>query len=291
MLVIRKKLQGEWVVPLLLIAPSLIFVILIFIIPLVQAGLLAFQNDDGQFVFDNITRAYNDFRFWPAIRNTAILVGITVPIQIALALSLTMVLTKIKRFRTITLYFWTVPLAISDLAAGIIWLLVFTQSGYLNEVLLGLGIIDQPVIWLSFNNTTAVIAAIVIAEVWRATAIVLIILVAGVQLIPKEYDEAAEIFGANAFTRFWRITLPLLKPSLQTALILRTILAFEAFAVVSALVGTVNFPVLAGEAFRWNVDVRNEGVASFYALVILGVSILTTLFFLLVLRTKHEETA
>ena len=291
MLAIRKKFQGEWVVPLLLIAPSLIFVILIFIIPLVQAGLLAFQNDEGQFVFDNVTRAYSDFRFWPAIRNTAILVGVTVPIQIALALSLTMVLTRIKRFRTITLYFWTIPLAISDLAAGIIWFLVFTQSGYLNEVLLGLGIIDQPVIWLSFNNTAAVVTAIVIAEVWRATAIVLIILVAGVQLIPKEYDEAAEIFGANAFTRFWRITLPLLKPSLQTALILRTILAFEAFAVVSALIGTVNFPVLAGEAFRWNVDVRNEGVASFYALVILGVSVLTTLFFLLVLRTRHEETA
>lgn len=290
MLAIRQRFQGEWVAPLLLIAPSLIFVVLVFIVPLVQAGLLAFQNDQGQFVFDNITTAVNDFRFWPAIRNTVILVAVTVPAQMVLAVSLALLLTKIKRFRTITLYFWTIPLAISDLAAGLIWFLIFTRSGYLNELLLGVGLIEQPIFWLAFDNAPSIFAAIIITEIWRATAIVMIIIVAGVQLIPKEYGEAAEIFGANAFMRFWRVTLPLLKPSLQTALILRTILAFEAFAVVSALVGTNNFAVLAGEAFRWSVDVRNDGVAAFYALVILGISILTTIGYLLIIRVRREET-
>jgi hypothetical protein len=63
------------------------------------------------------------------------------------------------------------------------------------------------------------LAAIVVAELWRATAIVLVILVAGVQLIPKEYGEAADVFGATPWQRFTRVTLPLLKPSIQTALI------------------------------------------------------------------------
>lgn len=85
----------------------------------------------------------------------------------------------------------------------------------------------------------------VVAEVWRATALVFVILVAGVQLIPKEYGEAAEVFGATPWQRFLRVTLPLLKPSLQAAFILRTILAFEVFAVVLALGGR-NLPVLAG---------------------------------------------
>ena len=79
--------------------------------------------------------------------------------------------------------------------------------------------------------------AILIAEFWRATAIVFVILVAGVQLIPKEYEEAASVFGATAWQRFRRVTLPLLRPSIQTALILRTVLAFEAFAVVLAIGG------------------------------------------------------
>ena len=92
------------------------------------------------------------------------------------------------------------------------------------------------------ETPVALLAAIVLAEVWRATAIVLVILVAGLQLIPKEFGEAADIFGATPWTALPRITLPLLKPTLQSALILRTVLAFEVFAVVYALGGR-NFPV------------------------------------------------
>ena len=83
-----------------------------------------------------------------------------------------------------------------------------------------------------------------LAEVWRATAIMMVILVAGMGLIPKEYGEAAEVFGASPLAEVSRrVTLPMLKPSLQTALILRVILAFEVFAVVVALGGT-QMPVL-----------------------------------------------
>src|SRR5215472_10190366 len=71
----------------------------------------------------------------------------------------------------------------------------------------------------------------------KATAIVLVILVAGVQLIPKEYGEAADVFGATSWQRFTRVTLPLLRPSIQTALILRTVLAFEMFAIVLSIGG------------------------------------------------------
>ncbi len=125
--------------------------------------------------------------------------------------------------------------------------------------------------WLSYETPLTLFVAVVAAEVWRATAIVFIILVSGVQLIPKEYNEAAEVFGASAWTRFTKITLPLLKPSLQTALILRTILAFEVFAVVLAL-GGANIRVLAGEAYAWQNDNQNHGVAAAYAVVILALS-------------------
>ena len=126
-----------------------------------------------------------------------------------------------------------------------------------------------------------------IAEVWRATAIVFVILVAGLQLIPKEYGEAAEVFGATPWQRFVRVTLPLLRPSLQVALILRTILALEVFAVVVALGGR-NLPVLAGEAYYWYSAYQNAGVAAAYAVLILGVSVLATFFYLRLVRTRTE---
>ncbi len=126
------------------------------------------------------------------------------------------------------------------------------------------------------------------AEVWGRTAIVFIILVAGCKLIPKEYREAAEIFGASPWTTFRRITLPLLKPSLQTALILRTVLAFEVFAVVYAIAGR-NFPVLVGEAYVWQRDNQAYGVAAAYAVLIVVISLAATLFYLRVLRNKSEH--
>src|SRR5207253_1776360 len=160
------------------------------------------------------------------------------------------------------------PLAISDLAAGILWLSVFTQQGYLNTVLQGLGLIKGPIIFLSYENIALVFAAIVVAESWRATALVLVILLAGLQLIPREYFEAAELFGAGRLRRTLEVVLPMLRPSLQSALIIRTIFAFNAFAVVLALAGR-QLPVLGYEAYDWYSNNRNENVAAAFATLIL----------------------
>jgi len=128
----------------------------------------------------------------------------------------------------------------------------------------------------------------VIAEAWRATSIVMVILVAGLQVIPKEYGEAAEIFGASGWQRLRHVTLPLLRPSMQVALILRTILAFQVFAVVIALAGR-NLPVLAGEAYYWYGEYSNPNVAAFALLLIMLFSIANTLIYLRALRTRDEE--
>lgn len=98
---------------------------------------------------------------------------------------------------------------------------------------------------MSDLNTWVILLGTVLAEVWRATVIVRMILVAGIGLIPKEYPEAAEVFGATRWQRFSRVMLPPLRPSLRTVLILRVIPAFEVFAEVVALGGT-QMPVMSG---------------------------------------------
>ena len=108
--------------------------------------------------------------------------------------------------------------------------------------------------------------------------------------MPKEYGEAAEVFGASPWRAFSRVTRPLLRPSIQTALILRTVLAFEAFAVVLALGGR-NFPVLVSEAYAWQQFNQDTGVAAAYAIVIMTISIAATLIYLRLLSTPSEQRA
>jgi len=197
--------------------------------------------------------------------------------------------SRMGKGRDLVLYIWTIPLGISDLAAGIIWLAIFEQSGFLNSMMVGIGALDRPANLLTYQNAGLVFLAIALAEIWRATAIMLVILVAGIGLIPKEYYEAADVFGASKWKQFWRITLPLLRPSLQTALILRVIMAFEVFAVVAALGGTL-FPVLMGETYAYQFDLLNSGAAAAMALVILGISIAATLIILRALRVPKGAT-
>ena len=268
--------------PYMLILPVTLFLCLFFLFPFFQVAGQAFTTGDG-FSLQNFDRVVNDWKFPISLKNTLLLAAAVVPVQLALALLMATLVNRMQKGRDLVLYVWTIPLGISDLAAGIIWLAIFEQSGFLNSMMHGLGFIDRPTSLLSYKNMTTVFVAIALAEIWRATAIMLVILVAGIGLIPKEYYEAAEVFGASPWKRFLRITLPLLRPSLQTALILRVILAFEIFAVVAALGGTL-FPVLMGETYKYQFDLLDSGAAAAIALVILAISIAFTLVILRALR-------
>ncbi len=273
--------------PYMLIAPSLVFLVAFFLFPLVQTIWLSFSSTGGV-SFENYRRMMGDLNFSTAVRNTFALTLVAVPVQIALALMMSVMVQKLERGRDFILWIWTIPLAVSDLAAGLAWLAILQNSGYLNSLLFALGLIPSQTNWLTYETPIALFFGIAIAEIWRATAIVFVILLAGLQLIPKEYNEAAEIFGASPWTRFKRITLPLLKPSIQSALILRTVLAFEVFAVVYALGGR-NFPVLVGEAYTWQRDNQNDGVAAAIAVLIMVISLLATAAYLKILHVKPEQ--
>jgi multiple sugar transport system permease protein len=275
------------VLPYALILPAGLFLLVLFVIPLVQTLALAFQVRGG-WSLGNFATMTDDINFHDAVVNTFRLVAVAVPIQLACAIGMAMMLRRIQRGRDLILWVWSIPLGISDLAAGLVWLAVMNDQGYLNSLLFHLGVIERPEAWLTYETPWALFAAVAVAEIWRATAIVLLIIVAGVQVLPKEYGEAAEVFGASPWKSFTRITLPLLKPSIQTALILRTVLAFEAFAVVMAIGGR-NFPVIVSEAYNWQHFNHDSGVAAAYAIVIMAVSAVATVFFLVTLRTPAGQ--
>jgi multiple sugar transport system permease protein len=282
----RPAMTQNRLLPYLLIGPATVFLILLFVVPLVQTIALAFM-DNGTASLTNFRKMVGDLNFGLSIGNTFLLVLAVIPLQLCMALVMAMMIQKMEKGRDLVLWIWIIPLGISDLAAGLVWLAILQDRGYFNTVLNMLGLIDGPMNWLSYEAPLSLFVGVVLAEVWRATAIVLVILVAGLQLIPKEYAEAAEIFGAGPWTRFRKITLPLLKPSIQSALILRTVLAFEVFAVVYALSGR-NFPVLVGEAYAWQHVNQNNGVAAAYAILVMVISLAATVIYIKALRTPPE---
>lgn len=273
--------------PYLLLLPASLFLAAFFLYPFFLVAWQSFATDEGVLTSKYFVKMFKHWKFDKALTNTFLLVLAVVPIQLALSLLMATMVTKMKTGRDLVLYIWTIPLGISELAAGLVWLAIFEQTGFLNSFLYTIGVIDQPIALLGYQNKTVIFIAVIIAEVWRATAIMLVILVAGIGLIPKEYYEAAEVFGASRWKQFTRVTIPLLKPSLQTALILRVILAFEVFAVVIALGGS-NLPILMNEVYGWQFKLQDSHVAAAYAMVILAVSIAFTVLFMWLLRTPKE---
>ena len=281
---------GRWEgLPYWLILPTVAYLVLFFGWPMVEAFALAFRQE-GVWTLAAFRDMVDDLRFGEAFRTTLILIAVIVPVQFALAIAMALLVNARLRLRGLFLYVFLLPLAISDLAAGIVWSAIFTERGYLNTVLQHLGIGDPnlPHIWLDPTNQATLLGTVIVAEIWRSTALIMIILVAGLQSIPKEFNEAAEVFGAGFFQRLWRVTLPMLKPSLQVALLLRIILAFEVFATVIAIAGE-GTTVLAAEAYRWETTNMDENIAAAYASLILVLSVVSALIVLRLFRTRKEQ--
>jgi multiple sugar transport system permease protein len=245
-----------------------------------------------EWTLDFLNRMLNDYRFGSALGTTLLLIVIILPLQFILAIIMALVLQAQIRGSSLFLYIFAIPLGISDLAAGIVWYSVFTQRGFLNSFLVSTGLRDSPFVFIQAGNEGWMIAAIVLAEVWRATSIVMIIVVSGLQALPRDYVEAGQVFGANLWQRLRYIILPLLKPSLQVALILRTILAFQVFGVVVAIAGREVLSVLAYETYRWYDPARfnSPNMAAVYAGFIMFISLGISLFYLRAVRSQDEAS-
>ena len=125
------------ILPYVLILPVTLFLCFFFIYPFVLVSQQAFSSSDG-WSLDNFREVVDYWKFPISLRNTFLLAAVVVPIQLALALLMATMVSRMQKGRDLVLYIWTIPLGISDLAAGIIWLAIFEQSGFLNSMLSGI---------------------------------------------------------------------------------------------------------------------------------------------------------
>ena len=273
--------------PYPLMAPAMLFLAYFLFWPAIGAFGVAVQTASGEWTVANFQALVHDTDFGLSVRNTFLLLVLIIPIEFAVARGMAVLAQSKLRGRDFFLYVWSFPLAISDLAAGLVWLSIFTSHGYLNSALQDAHLIQHPIGFLNYDNLPGLVVAVVMAETWRSISLVMVIIMSGIQAIPAELDEAAAMLGASAWKRFTRVTLPLLKPTLQVALMLRTTVAFQVFAVVLALTGS-GLPVLATKTASWAYGARNYQMAAAYAVLLLILSSLATVTYLTVLRTPRE---
>ena len=247
------------------------------------------RGNRGEFTLRFIEKMRNDRSFWPALKSTLILLVLTVPVQVALAIGMALLIHARPKFRSIILYIFAFPLCISGLAGGVIWFSIFTQNGLLNSLLQAVQLIDEPSSWLTSGSTSWSLVAIWLAEIWQSTSLMMVIIVADLQAISEEVLEASEVFGANLWQRLRYIILPLLRPSLQVALILRTIAAIQIFEVVFALSnGAMSTLSIATRNHYYGI--HNNNVASAYAVLMMLICLFMAAFYFHTLRSHHEAS-
>ena len=234
----REKLTG-W----LLLLPALFILGLVFIYPIARAFYLSWftENLGTQLEpvfsgFSNYLRMSGDGRFWQSLYNTSIFTVISVVLELFLGLGVALVLNKSffgrGVVRTIAIIPWALPTAVMGLA----WAWIFNdQYGVVNDILSRLGLIDTGINWL--GTPSLAMAALIVADIWKTTPFISIILLAGLQSISQDLYEAHSMDGASPWQSFYQITLPLLMPQILIALLFRFAQSFGIFDLVQVMTG------------------------------------------------------
>ncbi len=189
------------------------------------------QGPQGFVGFANYAALFRDPLFWKALRNTALFTVGTVPLTVGGALILAMLLeSPLTRWRGL----WQSTLLLPSVTSLVVLALIFTnlyaRHGYINVVLSSLGLPYPEQGWL--QNPTTALPAIMLMDIWASLGYYTLLLVAGLQALPREYTEVALLFGAGFWQRLRWVTLPLLRPMLTFAIVLNTIKALQVFVEV-----------------------------------------------------------
>jgi multiple sugar transport system permease protein len=226
-----------------MVTPAVLLLLVFFFVPVLLCFILAFTNarlispEPARLTgLDNFVRLVHDPLFWQSLRNTAYFAVVVVPVQSALALVLALLVNARTRgsnfFRT--LYF--IPVVTSIVVVSILWRFMYQPDGLVNHVLQAVSFNTiQGTDWL--NNTNSAMPAIIFLSIWQAVGFHMVIWLSGLQTIPADLYEAAELDGASKWNRFRYVTWPGLRDTRTFILVTITIAALSLFAQINVMTG------------------------------------------------------
>lgn len=273
--------------PYWLLSPAVLATLIVVFYPMLQAGItslyyeILWKPKATRFIgLDNFIAIARDPVFWASLGRTALWIGITVPLQLALGFITALLLNQQFRWRTLARSLILIPWALPSVVIGLMWSWIYhPQVGLLNDLLLRVGMLNSAIPWLADPATA--LYSIIAALVWQGFPFFAIMILAGLQTIPANLYEAAAIDGATTWQQFVEITLPGLKSVLVTAVMLRIIWVANSMDVIYVMTGggpgyaTHTLPLYAFKRTYSSMDFGyGSALAVTFALLLLGFIVL-----------------
>ena len=274
----------------IMVLPTLIIVLLIAAGPIAYAIYLSLWRIlPGQWTFvglGNYATLFSDPEFYTALFNTAVFTIASVAGEFTLGLTIALVLNRGFAGQGAARAIAIVPWAFPTVVSGIMWRLMYTdQVGIFAYIADSLGLVDGPIL----ANTTAVLIGAIIADIWKTTPFVALLLLAGLQVIPLDVYEAARVDGATKWQQFTRVTLPLLRPAIMVALLFRTLDAWRVYDLFWALTDR-SLDSLSVYTFKFvRISQLNLSVGNAAAVFVFLSSLVIAAVFIKFLGTRAQE--
>jgi multiple sugar transport system permease protein len=280
----------------LMVLPALLLLLAIFVYPLAFSAYMSFhafdlaRPQDFEYVgLNNYLTIIQSEEFLRALKDTLIYVGLAVPIEFVLGLILAMALANIERGRAVLRTLLTTPMMLAPTAMGLMWKFMYNdQLGVISHVIRQLGL--NPPLWLADPNLA--LYSVVVVDIWATTPLIILLMLAGLLSIPHEYYEAAKIDGASLIAMFRRVTLPLLRPVILVALLLRGMDAFRVFDIIFIMTKggpAMRSDVLSFFAYRQMFTQRAVGDATSTAWIMTVLLLVAGLVLIRLMRRQGES--
>jgi trehalose transport system permease protein len=271
-----------------MVAPFALYVLFFMLVPVAQSIYFSFvKSGTSTVTLDNYRNILDRSQFNDAFVNTLGITAFGVTMEMVFGMIIALMLSRQFSGRGLFRSIVLIPLGVPTLVAGAAMLYFIGFNGYLNEILLDLGIIDVPVYWQQSGVRGMFVIAL--SDLWKATPLVVLILLAGLESIPGDVYEAAGIDGATKFQQFFHHTIPLLMPSITMALILRAIDAFRIFDIAMVIAGQ-SIPVMSSFVyFDYRAGNTNTAAAAAVILLLMIIVFVIAYIFLVARRTEVER--
>lgn len=223
------------------------------LIPYCSAMVFAFTRWSGLSAnirfngFNNFIKLYNDDKFWNALKHNGIALLVLPPIILGLALFFSFLFTQgisMSRFFRIAFFF---PQVLSVVVVAVLWDFIYHPTIGVLNAFIGLFGITQLASFPWLGSPQTVFGAVLAVVVWQSVGFYMVLFVAGMQGIPRDYYEAAKIDGANSWVMFWQVTVPLLWDTIRTAIVFLAIAAMDLFAIVLVMTNGTGGPSRAAD--------------------------------------------
>ncbi|HYY58058.1 MAG TPA: sugar ABC transporter permease [Pyrinomonadaceae bacterium] len=290
----RLAARYERALPYLLVGPAVLVLLALSIYPLLYAVRVSFQTGVGrsaQWTFRNFARLASDGFFLSALSHTLVYAVAALAFEFLLGLGLALLLNREMRGRSLWRATLLVPLMLPPVVVGVVWRLMLNPNfGAINGTLKSMGLDTESLTWTA--SPRLALASVIAVDVWQWTPFVFLVLLAGLQAIPQEPYEAARIDGSSSWQTFRHITLPLLKPAILIALLLRTMDLLRVFDQIFIL--TEGGPGFATETislyiYRAAFRFGNFGYAAAMSFVLLGLTNIISLFYIRLLGRQEAD--